>query len=79
MIFGGFFSGRILERMGIRAFAVLPLLIYGICGTLGWFWMALPLEISRFALGVGGVFFSTAALALTAVTFIGEARSPRLH
>jgi MFS family permease len=40
MIFGGFFSGRILERMGIRAFTVLPLLIYGICGTLGWFWMA---------------------------------------
>jgi MFS family permease len=76
MIFGGFFSGRILERMGIRAFTVLSLLIYGICGTLGWFLDgALPLEISRFALGMGGVFFSTAALALTAATFTGEARS----
>jgi len=27
MIFGGFFTGRILERMGIRAFTVLLLLI----------------------------------------------------
>jgi MFS family permease len=76
MIFGGFFSGRILERTGIRAFTVLSLLIYGICGTLGWFMdSALSLEISRFALGMGGVFFSTAALALTAATFTGEARS----
>jgi len=76
MIFGGFFSGRILERMGIRAFTVLSLLIYGICGTLGSFLNgALPLQISRFALGMGGVFFSTAALALTAATFTGEARS----
>ena len=76
MIFGGFFSGRILERTGIRAFTVLSLLIYGICGTLGWFLDgAVPLEISRFALGMGGVFFSTAALALTAATFTGEARS----
>jgi MFS family permease len=31
--------------------------------------------LSRFALGVGGVFFSTAALALTAATFTGAARS----
>jgi MFS family permease len=76
MIFGGFFSGRILERMGIRAFTVLSLLIYGVCGSLGWFVNgALPLEISRFALGMGGVFFSTAALALTAATFTGAARS----
>lgn len=76
MIFGGLFSGRILERMGIRAFTVLSLMIYGICGTLGWFLDgAVTLEVSRFALGMGGVFFSTAALALTAATFTGEARS----
>lgn len=76
MIFGGFFSGRILERTGIRAFTVLALLIYGVFGTLGWFLdTAVPLEISRFALGMGGVFFSTAALALTAATYSGAARS----
>src|ERR1700760_4806093 len=76
MIVGGFFSGRILEWTGIRAFTVLSLLIYGVCGTLGWFMEgAVSLEISRFALGMGGVFFSTAALALTAATFTGEARS----
>ena len=31
--------------------------------------------VSRFLLGIGGVFFSTAALALTATTFTGDARS----
>ncbi|HEX4240156.1 MAG TPA: MFS transporter [Steroidobacteraceae bacterium] len=76
MIFGGLFSGRVLERAGVRAFTVASLVIYGVCGTLGWF-LATPLGLgaSRFALGIGGVFFSTAALALTAATFTGEARS----
>jgi MFS family permease len=76
MIFGGFFSGRLLERLGIRAFSLLSLLLYGLCGTAGWLLeSALALEFSRFALGMGGVFFSTAALALTAATFSGAARS----
>jgi MFS family permease len=76
MIVGGMFSGRILERVGIRAFTLASLLIYGVFGTMGWFLSsALGLGLSRFALGVGGVFFSTAALALTAATFSGEARS----
>jgi MFS family permease len=76
MIVGGFFSGRLLERMGIRAFTLLSLILYGIFGTAGWF-LSTPLSVgtSRFLLGIGGVFFSTAALALTAATFSGEARS----
>lgn len=76
MIVGGFFSGRLLERMGIRAFTLLSLILYGVFGTAGWF-LSTPLSMgtSRFLLGVGGVFFSTAALALTAATFSGEARS----
>jgi MFS family permease len=45
-------------------------------GTLCWFLSgALTMGLSRFVLGMGGVFFSTAALALTAATFTGEARS----
>lgn len=76
MIAGGFFSGRLLERTGIRSFTLLSLVIYGVCGTAGlWLSSSLALGASRFALGVGGVFFSTAALALTASTFTGEARS----
>ncbi|HEX3848371.1 MAG TPA: MFS transporter [Steroidobacteraceae bacterium] len=76
MIFGGLFSGRVLERVGVRAFTIAALVIYGVFGTLGWF-LSTPLSMgaSRFALGIGGVFFSTAALALTAATFTGEARS----
>jgi MFS family permease len=76
MIVGGFFSGRLLERMGIRAFTLLSLILYGVFGTAGWF-LSTPLSVgtSRFLLGIGGVFFSTAALALTAATFSGEARS----
>jgi MFS family permease len=76
MIVGGFFSGRLLEQMGIRAFTLLSLILYGVFGTAGWFLStALSMGTSRFLLGVGGVFFSTAALALTAATFSGEARS----
>jgi MFS family permease len=76
MIAGGLFSGRLLERIGIRAFTLASLVIYGVFGTLGWFLSsALEMALSRFALGMGGVFFSTAALALTAATFSGKARS----
>lgn len=76
MIVGGFFSGRLLERAGIRAFTLLSLVLYGLLGTAGLYLSgALPLALSRFALGVAGVFFSTSALALTAATFTGEARS----
>jgi len=76
MIVGGMFSGRLLERAGIRAFVLGSLLMYGIFGSLGWFLStAVTMGVSRFFLGMGGVFFSTAALALTAATFSGEARS----
>jgi MFS family permease len=76
MIVGGMFSGRLLERFGIRAFTLVSLLIYGLFGVLGWFLSsAWSMGLSRFALGMGGVFFSTAALALTAATFTGAARS----
>jgi MFS family permease len=76
MIVGGMFSGRLLERFGIRAFTLVSLLIYGLFGVLGWFLSsAWSMGLSRFALGIGGVFFSTAALALTAATFTGAARS----
>ena len=76
MIVGGMFSGRILERVGLRAFTLASMAIYGVFGTLGWFLSsAAAMASSRFVLGVGGVFFSTAALALTAATFSGEARS----
>ncbi|HEY6453322.1 MAG TPA: MFS transporter [Steroidobacteraceae bacterium] len=76
MIAGGFFSGRLLERFGIRAFTLLSLVFYGLFGGIGWFltsaWL---MGASRFLLGVAGVCFSTAALALTAATFTGAARS----
>lgn len=76
MIVGGMFSGRLLERFGIRAFTLVSLLMYGLFGVLGWFLSsAWSMGLSRFALGMGGVFFSTAALALTAATFTGAARS----
>ena len=76
MIAGGLFSGRLLEWAGIRAFTLLSLVIYGVFGVAGWFLAsALAMGVSRFLLGVGGVFFSTAALALTAATFTGAARS----
>jgi MFS family permease len=76
MIVGGLFSGRILERVGIRSFTLLSLVLYGLFGSLGWFLStAVSMGLSRFALGMGGVFFSTAALALTAATFTGDARS----
>jgi MFS family permease len=76
MIVGGMFSGRLLERVGIRAFTLVSLMMYGGFGLLGLV-LTTPLTMgaSRFALGVGGVFFSTAAVALTAATFTGEARS----
>jgi MFS family permease len=76
MIVGGLFSGRLLERVGVRNFTLASLVIYGVFGTLCWFLSsALTMGLSRFVLGMGGVFFSTAALALTAATFTGEARS----
>jgi MFS family permease len=76
MIVGGLFSGRLLERAGVRNFTLASLVIYGVFGTLCWFLSsALTMGLSRFVLGMGGVFFSTAALALTAATFTGEARS----
>jgi MFS family permease len=76
MIVGGMFSGRVLERVGIRAFTLASLVIYGAFGMAGWFLSsAWSLGLSRFMLGMGGVFFSTAALALTAATFSGAARS----
>ena len=76
MIVGGLFSGRLLEAVGIRTFTIGSLLMYGLFGTLGWELSgAASLGASRFMLGMGGVFFSTAALALTAATFSGEARS----
>ena len=76
MIAGGLFSGRLLERFGIRAFTLVSLLMYGSFGLLGGFLSsAWSMGLSRFALGMGGVFFSTAALALTAATFTGAARS----
>ena len=76
MIVGGMFSGRVLELVGIRAFTLASLIIYGLFGGLGWYLStALSMGLSRFALGMGGVFFSTAALALTAATFTGAARS----
>lgn len=76
MIAGGTFSGRLLEALGLRMFTILSLLIYGVFGSLCWYLSgALAMGTSRFLLGVGGVFFSTAALALTAATFSGAARS----
>ncbi len=76
MIVGGMFSGRLLERFGIRAFTLTSLVMYGAFGVLGGFLSsAWSMGASRFALGMGGVFFSTAALALTAATFSGAARS----
>lgn len=76
MIVGGMFSGRLLERFGIRAFTLVSLIMYGVFGVLGGFLStAWSMGLSRFALGMGGVFFSTAALALTAATFSGAARS----
>src|ERR1700722_9335824 len=39
MIVGGMFSGRLLERAGIRAFVLASLAIYGVFGTLGW-WLS---------------------------------------
>lgn len=76
MIVGGMFSGRLLERFGIRAFTLVSLVMYGLFGVLGGFLStAWSMGLSRFALGMGGVFFSTAALALTAATFSGAARS----
>jgi MFS family permease len=76
MIVGGMFSGRLLERVGVRAFTLGSLALYGLFGSLGWFLSgALSMGASRFMLGMGGVFFSTAALALTAATFTGAARS----
>lgn len=76
MIAGGLVSGRLLERTGIRTFTLLSLLLYGLFGACGLFLSnGLALGLSRFALGVAGVFFSTAALALTAATFTGDARS----
>lgn len=76
MIVGGFFSGRLLEKLGIRAFTLMSLLLYGVFGGIGWFltsaWL---MGASRFLLGIAGVCFSTAALALTAATFTGAARS----
>lgn len=76
MIAGGTFSGWLLEVLGLRALTILSLLIYGAFGSLCWYLSgALEMGASRFILGVGGVFFSTAALALTAATFTGAARS----
>jgi MFS family permease len=76
MIVGGFFSGRLLEKLGIRAFTLMSLLLYGVFGGMGWFLTSAALMgASRFLLGIAGVCFSTAALALTAATFSGEARS----
>lgn len=76
MIVGGTFSGRLLETLGLRVFTLVSLLIYGLFGSLCWFLSgALAMGASRFLLGMGGVFFSTAALALTAATFAGAARS----
>jgi MFS family permease len=76
MIVGGMFSGRLLERFGIRTFTLVSLIMYGVFGVLGGFLStAWSMGASRFALGMGGVFFSTAALALTAATFSGAARS----
>ncbi|HEY3730783.1 MAG TPA: MFS transporter [Steroidobacteraceae bacterium] len=76
MIVGGFFSGRLLERIGIRAFTLLSLLLYGVLGSLGLFLStAFGMGLSRFGLGIAGVCFSTSALALTAATFTGAARS----
>jgi MFS family permease len=76
MIAGGFFSGRLLEWIGIRAFTLASLLMYGAFGSLG-LCLSTPLSmgLSRFALGIAGVFFSTAAVALTAASFSGAARS----
>src|SRR5580704_12984119 len=37
MIVGGAFSGRLLERVGIRAFTLASLLLYGVFGSIGWF------------------------------------------
>jgi MFS family permease len=76
MIAGGFVSGSLLERAGIRAFTLLSLALYGVLGSAGLLLSGpLALGLSRFALGIAGVFFSTSALALTAATFSGEARS----
>ncbi|MHB8813378.1 MAG: MFS transporter [Steroidobacteraceae bacterium] len=76
MIAGGFVSGQLLERAGIRAFTILSLVLYGVLGSAGLYLSgALALGLSRFALGIAGVFFSTSALALTAASFTGEARS----
>jgi MFS family permease len=76
MIAGGLVSGRLLERAGIRAFTLLSLVLYGLLGMAGLYLSgAVALGVSRFALGIAGVFFSTSALALTAATFTGEARS----
>src|ERR1700733_6218007 len=64
IIVGGLFSGRLLEWAGVRAFTLLSLVIYGVFGVAGWFLTsALTMGASRFLLGIGGVFFSTAALA----------------
>jgi MFS family permease len=76
MITGGVFSGRLLERFGIRPFVLGSLLLYGLAGMAGMLLEdAVAMGLSRFVLGIAGVCFSTSALALTAATFSGAARS----
>lgn len=76
MITGGVFSGRLLERFGIRNFVLGSLIFYAVAGAAGMaLENALAMGLSRFILGIAGVCFSTSALALTAATFTGTARS----
>jgi MFS family permease len=76
VIAGGVFSGPLLDRLKIRRCILVSLLLYAVSSFAGIVWAtSLAMGISRFALGMAAVFFSSAAVALTAATFTGAARS----
>jgi MFS family permease len=76
MVAGGFVSGRLLRRFGIQRVLIGSLGFFVACSLAGMLsadrWV---LGTCRFTLGIAAVCFSTSALALTAVTFTGDARS----
>jgi len=76
MIAGGLFSGRLLHYLGVRPLTLASLLLFAVSGTSGFFLDdVFLLAASRFVLGIAGVCFSTAAMALTTARYVGEARS----
>lgn len=76
VIAGGVFSGPLLDRLKIRKCILVSLLLYAVSSIGGIVYAtSVAMGISRFALGMAAVFFSSAAVALTAATFTGTARS----